>query len=389
MNEHSAQGGLPEPAKTEFVDEAEVLKEKASQILELVRNARYLVAYTGAGISTAAGVACFRGDKGLHVTGGAALGVGVGEGSLDLRMPTLAHAALCTMYKAGILKFIVSSNHDNLHIKSGIPREGIAELFGNAYIERCTKCKTEYQRHTQVPQLGRQCDDPGCGGRLVRTGIRFGQSVPEAPLKAATDQSKKADVALVLGSSMTVSPFCDLPFESWKKKGGDKKSRCKVIIVSLQDTPYDKYATVKVNSTCDNVMKEIMKGIGMTIENFVYTQDYIFGHEKMQEGPSSAVRLYLRGGRPNEPCTCVERVVVKVEGEDSDVNTPIEMEKLERKGAFELVLQEPLQAKKLEVRIYYKEEYCEPEVSLMYDHLAEGKEEAVIKLQLKKVVVYE
>jgi NAD-dependent SIR2 family protein deacetylase len=52
------------------------------------------------------------------------------------------------------VKFIVTSNHDNLHIKSGIKENMIAELFGNANIEICTKCKKTFKRKTQVPALG-------------------------------------------------------------------------------------------------------------------------------------------------------------------------------------------------------------------------------------------
>jgi NAD-dependent SIR2 family protein deacetylase len=42
-----------------------------------------------------------------------------------------------------------------------------------------------------------------CGGRLKKEGVRFGGTVPEGPLNIAIDESKKADVALVLGSSMS------------------------------------------------------------------------------------------------------------------------------------------------------------------------------------------
>jgi len=113
----------------------------------------------------------------------------------------------------------------------GIPEDKIAELFGNAYKEKCTKCGKLYHRKTQRPALGRrECDDPACdgesplrsrqfaiqvpthifwfwpAGRLMVTGVRFGQAVPEEPLRIATEEAKKADVALVIGSS-TEFPF--------------------------------------------------------------------------------------------------------------------------------------------------------------------------------------
>ncbi len=42
------------------------------------------------------------------------------EHELDYIMPTYAHMASKKLLEEGIAKFIVTSNHDNLHIKSGI-----------------------------------------------------------------------------------------------------------------------------------------------------------------------------------------------------------------------------------------------------------------------------
>lgn len=68
---------------------------------------------------------------------------------------------------AGIVNYVVTSNHDNFHVKSGVPEDKIAELFGNAYVERCLKCDKLYRRHVVVPGLGRKCDKSECNGRLV------------------------------------------------------------------------------------------------------------------------------------------------------------------------------------------------------------------------------
>ncbi len=63
--------------------------------------------------------------------------------------------------------------------------------------------------------------------QLKKHGVRFDAPVPELPLARATENAKKADVALVLGSSMTVSPFCELPILA-------KQS----FLCTLQDTNY-------------------------------------------------------------------------------------------------------------------------------------------------------
>ena len=49
----------------------------------------------------------------------AILGMGVGQGKVDTYMPSFAHVALVELLRKGLLKFIVTSNHDNFHIQAG------------------------------------------------------------------------------------------------------------------------------------------------------------------------------------------------------------------------------------------------------------------------------
>lgn len=61
------------------------------------------------------------------------------------------------------------------------------------------------------------------------------------------EEAYKADLCLAMGSSLTVTPAADIPKEVGKKN--------KLIIVNLQKTPLDKYAYLRINAMCDDVMK--------------------------------------------------------------------------------------------------------------------------------------
>ena len=77
--------------------------------------------------------------------------------------------ALLALHQAGKLSYTVSQNVDGLHLRSGLPRDRLAELHGNCFAERCGRCGREYVRDFEMETVGfkhtgRKCDD--CGGRL-------------------------------------------------------------------------------------------------------------------------------------------------------------------------------------------------------------------------------
>ena len=57
----------------------------------------------------------------------------------------------------------------------------------------------------------RLCDDPNCRGVLYDSIINFGENLPERELTAAMEHSKKAELCIVLGSSLRVRPACLMP----------------------------------------------------------------------------------------------------------------------------------------------------------------------------------
>ena len=92
-------------------------------------DASHLVVFTGAGISTESGLPDFRGPDGLWTR--QAKGLPAPKFDWTKAVPNQAHMAIVELQNMGKLTFLISQNVDNLHLKSGIRPQELAEV-GNA-----------------------------------------------------------------------------------------------------------------------------------------------------------------------------------------------------------------------------------------------------------------
>jgi NAD-dependent SIR2 family protein deacetylase len=192
--------------------------------------------------------------------------------TISSALPTLSHMALAELVHRGIVKSIISTNVDGLHMRSGVPFDKLAELHGNSYLETCNKCGHKYLRGNDILQYqtedhrlvnrhwcGGKCEQPGCDGLLLDTIVAFGEFLPEDQLNFAQKQSNKGDFALVLGTTMMVQPACLLPGYIYKKPGG------KMVICNLQKTSYDNQAALTIHGQTDDFIYLVMKELGIEI----------------------------------------------------------------------------------------------------------------------------
>ncbi|KAF3352621.1 hypothetical protein VdG1_08787 [Verticillium dahliae VDG1] len=136
----------PKIAGLERIENPDVIDRKAETLAGHIRKAKHMIAFTGAGVSTSAGIPDFRGPDGawtLRAQGRER----TGETTSTLQaIPTLTHMALVELQNQGILKYLVSQNCDGLHRRSGILPDRISELHGNSNLEYCRDCGKEYLR---------------------------------------------------------------------------------------------------------------------------------------------------------------------------------------------------------------------------------------------------
>jgi NAD-dependent SIR2 family protein deacetylase len=186
---------------------------------------RYPVVFTGAGISTESGLPDFRGPDGVWTRRDKGLPPRSMSKPWNEVAPNSGHHAITELQNIGKLKFLISQNVDNLHLKSGIRPEFLAELHGNITKLRCSRCEKTYDRGAGMHKCF-------CGGSLASSVVDFGQSLPQKDLSLSFEHSRCSDLFIVVGSSLVVTPAADMPREALA--GG-----ARLVIINQGETPFD------------------------------------------------------------------------------------------------------------------------------------------------------
>ena len=246
------------------------LQDNIEELSSLICSSRYLVAFTGAGISTESGIPDFRGPKGIwkryrpieltEFINDPASRKEYWRRKIEMypqmqdSQPNEGHRALARLYQAGLLKTIITQNIDSLHKKSGIPDSRVIELHGsNAYIV-CLDCRKRYEWKEVLPYFDEHEDCPRCekcGGWLKPATISFGQAMPEAETKKAFQEAAMADVLLVIGSSLQVYPAAAIPTET-ERSGG------LVAIINNEPTAQDHIAHIVLHGKAGEILKTLV-----------------------------------------------------------------------------------------------------------------------------------
>jgi NAD-dependent deacetylase len=198
-------------------------------LVEYLGAARRILIFTGAGISTGSGIPDFRGPQGVwtrrqpvyyqdFMTSEAAR-IEHWDYKLEAwpafraAKPNATHLAIVDLERAGKVRAVVTQNIDGLHASAGTAAERLIELHGtNAFVE-CQTCgkRSDPEPHFESFRQTRRPPLCECGGYLKPATISFGQNLRNEYLERAQQAAIDADLAIALGSTLSVYPAANIP----------------------------------------------------------------------------------------------------------------------------------------------------------------------------------
>lgn len=241
-----------------------MLLEGLDLFMDSLSKSRYIVALTGAGISTNAGIQDFRGPNGIYKRKDIP-----GEKIFEINhfyqnpgdfyslfadmidtyanaAPTKGHLFLKKLEDIGRLKTVITQNIDGLHQKAG--NTNVIEVHGSFEHFYCISCGKVFPMSEKIVSVVRKgkvpvCDT--CKGNLKPDVVFFGE--PVHGLEKALTEVQKADMLITLGTSLTVYPVATLPSYI--------TDTTMLVIINAEPTQYDHRAKIVLNEDIDLIVE--------------------------------------------------------------------------------------------------------------------------------------
>jgi len=236
-------------------------------VAELLRQAKKVVALTGAGISAESGIPTFRGKDGLWKNYRAEeLATPYAfdrdptlvwewynwrRGIIAPVEPNPGHKVLARWEKIFPEFTLITQNIDGLHWKAG--SKNILELHGNIWKMRCTEEGTITDNHeSPLKEIPPHC--PSCGALLRPHVVWFGESLSPLILQRSFILSSQCEVILVIGTSAVVQPAASLPLSA-------AEAGAKIVEINLDPTPLTPYADFSFRGKSGEILPLIDKDL--------------------------------------------------------------------------------------------------------------------------------
>lgn len=239
-----------------------MIKEAA----EIIKKAKHITAFTGAGISVESGIPPFRGENGLwNKFDPIFLDINyfqqnplqswklIKEIFYDFfgkAKPNFAHQALAKLEKQKLIKAIITQNIDNLHQDAG--SKEVYEFHGTSQNLICTNCNKNYPaENIDLSYLPPKCEK--CGTVLKPDFVFFGEPIPEPAQTNSFNEAFNADVFLLIGTTGEIMPASIIPYEA-------KRNNAKIIEINIKKSNYTNTITdVFLEGKATETMQKLIK----------------------------------------------------------------------------------------------------------------------------------
>lgn len=233
------------------------------QAAELIRNAKHLTVFTGAGISIESGIPPFRGESGIwnkydpsilelhrYLSAPEEVWPVIREIFFNFftnAKPNEAHNILAKWENKGIVKAIITQNIDNLHQLAG--NKVVIEFHGNSNYFICVEDASHISELNEIDFDVSYPTCPKCGHLTKPSFIFFGEQIPVVAFKESDFHARKTDVMIIIGSTGEVIPAANVPWNA-------KRSGAKIIEVNPESSAFTNTITdLYLNGKAFDVLK--------------------------------------------------------------------------------------------------------------------------------------
>lgn len=234
-------------------------RDNISRLARLLRESYHTIVFTGAGMSTESGIPDFRSKDGWWknidprtVASTEALNnnyplfhefYSMRIKGLEQCKPHIGHRILADWEKRDIIHSVVTQNVDGFHGAAG--SMNVHELHGSIHSFRCHSCGKASCREDF---LGNKVCSV-CGGKLRPNVVLFGEGLPPRPWNDAEKGISRAELVIVIGTSLEVYPANMLPFMA---KG-------KIVVINKDETPMDDKFHFAIRGSAGEVLEKVSK----------------------------------------------------------------------------------------------------------------------------------
>jgi NAD-dependent deacetylase len=236
-----------------------------ADLIDLLRAARHVALFTGAGVSAESGIPTFR---------DAQTGLWARFRPEDLATPQAflrdpqtvwnwyawrreliaavrpnpAHLAIAQLERHVPRVEVVTQNVDGLHRAAGSSR--VIELHGNIHDTRCFDCGQSARDFDTTGETPPHCAH--CGGLLRPGVVWFGETLPAAAWEEAEAAAESADLFFCIGTSSLVEPAAGLPRRAFA-------AGRPVVQINPEETGHDAYARHVLRGKAGEVMPALLR----------------------------------------------------------------------------------------------------------------------------------